>query len=104
MPYTLRIISCYTAFLLFLCVRHVVPSLYHLAALYDAVSGCLRATLIIPHAHFSFISWLLYLCVFSMYSLLFHKSHSSSGLRTAVVLIALKILIRRSGVGTCIWR
>ena len=52
---------------------------------------------------FSFISWLLYLCVFSMYSLLFHKNHSTSGLRTAVVLIAFKILSRRSGVGTCIW-
>jgi len=38
-----------------------------------------------------------------MYSLLFHKNHSSSRLRTAVVLIAFKILIRRSGVGTCIW-
>jgi len=57
-----------------------------------------------PMLTFSFISWLLYLCVFSMYSILFHKNHSSSGLRTAVVLIAFKILSRRSGVGTCIRR
>jgi len=39
-----------------------------------------------------------------MYSLLFHKNHSSSGLRSAVVLIAFNILSRRSVAGTCIRR
>jgi len=104
MACTLRIIYCHTTFPSSLCVRHVVPSLCHLATLYGTVSGCHRATLIIPHAHFSFISRLFYLCFFAIYSLVIHKHYSSSGLRTALVLIAFKILCRRSGVGTCIRR
>ena len=74
MPYTLRIIYCHAAFLLFLCIRHVVPSLYHLAALYDTVSGCRQATFIIPHAHF-FVHLLaiISLCFFDVFPIIPQK-------------------------------
>src|SRR5712691_11489109 len=66
---------CHAAFLLFLCVRHVVPSLYHLVALYDTVSGCRRATLIIPHPHFFFhLLAILSLYFFDVFPIIPQKS------------------------------
>jgi len=56
------------------CVRHVVPSLYHLAALYDTVSGCRRATLIIRYAHFFFhLLAIISLCFFDVFPIIPQK-------------------------------
>lgn len=78
----------------------MVSSLCYLrvAALYGTVSGCRWATLVIPHAHFSFISRLSCLCFFRcnpQKPFFFWFTYYSS-------LDRLEILSRHSGVGTCI--
>jgi len=76
----------------------VVPYLCHLAALYGTVSGCRRATPVSRHAHFSFISRLLYLFFFDIFpsnQQIFWSTYCS-GLD--------RLYDSDPGVGTCIQR
>jgi len=79
-------------------------SLCYLAALYGTISGCCRGDTHYPSCPLFLLLPAIVSLFLAMYSPVIHKSHSSSGLRTALVLIAFKILSRPSGVGTCIRR